>query len=617
MLLFCLPLMSQSTQNGKSHPLDSIPDKGKEKISVTNVEILNSIYQDYNPILFDGGILFTSDRLSKNSTKKKAAHFYFSPFDSLGNLQAPSVYKGGLNSSLQEGLASISHDEKTIVFSRAVRMPKQTNGFSDVRLYSATMKNGKWENEKKMVINMENVSSGHPAFSPEDDQLFFASNRPNGYGGTDIYVSEKINGVWTKPRNLGSQINTAKNELFPFVDKTGTLYFSSNRKTGIGQLDIYKAVKGKDGMWTYPVLLEAPYNSLFNDFGFYTHSDDNKSGYLSSNREGGLGGNDIYEWKVVEEGVDEKEINEEEFIGLGSNMNSLNTESEQERILKRDEENKAFLESVSIPETDEEKNGKINELESISSTKVNDKPLVLPIIYYDFNSDEIRDKDKNYLKDLAKYLKDNPSLILSIHSYSDPRGKKLYNKWLTKKRAERVMTYLVDLGVEQTRLNAEGKGELMPLTDAEGLDYSKSRKTEFVINNSKDELGDRTNTISELDLPKLQVSSIYYGFDSYKLNTDSKLEVEKLVRLLIENPELKVEIRSHTDARGNKKYNQWLSQKRANEVVRHLVSNGIQSSRLKAVGVGESELLNRCSDGVACSKKEHLENRRTEFVFVR
>jgi outer membrane protein OmpA-like peptidoglycan-associated protein len=726
MLLFCLSSIGQSTTLNSAHPLDLTATEGKQNLSITNLSILNSAYHDYCPVYFDDGILFTSDRIESGSMKRADANFYFSAFGNDGQHQEPILYESKLNSKFQEGIAAISPDGKTLVFSREIKQVQESNVLNDVRLYTATFTNGVWGNLKKMSINVKGYSSGHPAFSADGTELYFVSNRPGGFGGTDIYVSKLKKRKWGKPKNLGSIVNTSKNELFPFIDQNGILYFSANKKSGFGVLDIYMSSLNDNGIWIDPINMGEPINSSGNDFGFYKNLSD-ETGYFSSNRAGGLGGNDIYFWSI--ENNEEKEncvalsceltnedgehfnteraevqifnldnkiesqsftidngsldyclecgfdfvikvvcqnyyleeafvstknilcnkqeklsikmkmnhILEEESTGNGINMNSLDSLPEKINEKSRNEEKKNMLESISTLEmvddieleeskSDQEENNLLLNDEIKTKETINNTPTELPTIYYDFDSYQIREADEKYLEDLAIYLNSNPTLKLSINSYTDPKGKKAYNKWLSKRRAEMVMTYLVKTGIEESRLIPKGKGEIgeeqdFQSTSAQNDNYSNYRRTEFEIINSEEKLeninnSSESNPLKKVELHNTVLTNIFYEFDSFVLNENSSLEVDNLIAQIKDNPDHKVEIRSHTDSRGSKNYNQKLSQKRANEVVRYIISKGIDPSRLVAKGFGESELINHCSDGVTCSKDEHKKNRRTEFVFI-
>lgn len=232
--------------------------------------------------------------------------------------------------------------------------------------------------------------------------------------------------------------------------------------------------------------------------------------------------------------------------------------------------------------------------------------LNLTSIYYPFNSDDLDQNDKATLDELAMYLLEHPELRLNVSSYTDPRGTKAYNKWLAKKRAQKVIEYLLKNGVEQTRLIAKAEGEI-----SEVANYADARRTDLEIMTTEE-----STVESGLGNNNTYLSNIYYDFDAYQLNAPSRADLQKVIDHLLSRPELTVEVRSHTDARGSSKYNQWLSQKRANEVVRKMVAAGVGEDRIKGIGLGEKELVNDCSDGVACNKTKHAENRRTEFVFL-
>lgn len=744
LLLFCLPSNAQPTTESSSVSFLTILQSGEANYKITNAKSLNSERHDYCPYVLEDGILFTSDRTLESVANRSDANFYFAASDDNGQLQAPTFYESAINSTSQDGMASISPDGKLIVFSRDVSDEATTkSGFSDVRLYIASWENEAWTNIEKMSINVEDYSSGHPAFSPSGDALYFVSNRPGGYGATDVYVSKLENDEWSKPRNLGPTINSSKSELFPFMDESGVLYFSSNRLGGYGLLDIYASELSKNKVWESPINLGLPFNSEKNDFGFYKMQNKNK-GYLSTNRDGGEGGNDIFTWEALseldpvenivevftskgtqcvrvigqliasddatpidiedarvmitnltikkdqeiytKEGgrfeiclpcesefmisvfpedyymnntiVSTKGVNcsplenvnveiaitpiaAEDVTMSGSNMNNLDDQNQlsEEDLAKRNAKNKSMLESISIaedlevemespkevivvaPDISSPPEKSMLEVDEVETSKEKDPGIfsIIPTIYYEFDSYEIEEKDKTYLIDLGEYLNNNPDIRLSITSYTDPKGKRAYNKWLSKRRAEKVMEYLMTVGVDQQRLTAVGKGEEAIETNSElaSDDFSTSRRTEFAIINTTTAFSEVSTTDANENIAagETYLSKVYYGFDAYRLNGDSKTEVDQLVDQLKSRSNLQVEIRSHTDARGSEQYNQWLSQKRANEVVRYLVAQGIARNRLTAKGYGETMLINECADGVDCSKEQHLENRRTEFVF--
>jgi len=301
-------------------------------------------------------------------------------------------------------------------------------------------------------------------------------------------------------------------------------------------------------------------------------------------------------------------IDQKENPVSGKNMNSLTPDNKEtdETIKERNERNKSMLESISVAEEMEEEaileeeeieipvmEKEVSPVEetSVTKTETSTEPgeavfSEIPNIYYDFNSYKIAEKDKNYLSDLATYLKINPGLKLSIKAYTDKKGKKAYNKWLSKRRAEEVMTYLMESGLEKNRIEALGKGEEEMLKED-----SESRRVEFELVDTKTIAENSDISESTIEENFVYTSKIYYDFDQHVLNDISKEEVTELINQLRNNPEIKVEVRSHTDARGSEQYNQWLSQKRANEVVRFIVKQGIDRNRLKAKGFGWRDLF--------------------------
>jgi outer membrane protein OmpA-like peptidoglycan-associated protein/tetratricopeptide (TPR) repeat protein len=359
--------------------------------------------------------------------------------------------------------------------------------------------------------NVEEYSVGHPAITADGNTMYFVSDMPGGYGGTDIYYCNKLSeGKWSKPQNAGPVINTDGKEVFPFVDDDGTLYFSSDGHAGMGGLDIFKAV-GQKNAWSEPENMKYPVNSPNDDFSIFL-TETGSVGFLSSNRDGGVGDDDIYTF----------EYNPPTSLVL--------VVTTKERL-----ENNTL---VAVPGVD---------------LKLTNK------------SQETSDSYK-----------------------TDNNGQ-----------------FFVDLGCATSY---ELKGE------KEGYFNTRMKKFETSLCKTRHDSMFVEMVFDKIILNKpIVLENIYYDFDKWNIRPDAATELDKLVVILQENPEIKIELGSHTDCRGSSKYNQVLSQKRAESAVSYIISKGIDKNRITAKGYGETVLRNKCSDGVECSEAEHQLNRRTEF----
>lgn len=370
--------------------------------------------------------------------------------------------------------------------------------------------NSSWVETPFAYNNVKEYSVGHASLSANGNILYFASDMPGGQGGTDIWYSVKqSDGTWGAPENAGTEINTDKDELFPSIAPDGTLYFSSNGLPGMGGLDIFSST-GSKGQWAKAENLKYPVNSAGDDFAFISTevTDQGMAGYLSSNRNTGKGGDDIYSFNYTKPKI---------ILVLKGVTYNKNTKE-------------------ILPETSVTLFSGAREVIGKQSTKGDG--------IFIFELDE--DSDYKVLGQKTSYYSDSAMVSTKGITRSDTLYASLY---------------------------------LEPL-------FEVGKK--FVLEN------------------------IHYDFDKSNIRKDAAEILDELVRTMRDNPTLKIELSSHTDSRGSDSYNEALSQRRAQSAVDYLVSRGISRDRMVAKGYGERRLLNRCSNGVACSIAEHQENRRTE-----
>jgi len=500
-----------------------------------------------------------------------------------------SVFKM-VNSWYHEGPVCFSSDYNTMYFTRnnyfnghVTTMPDGTN---NLKIFTAQFDGRKWAQIREFPFNSNRYSVGHPALSPDNKTLYFISDMPGGYGETDIYKSEFVNGIWSKPVNLGENINTSGKEMFPYIDKNGNLYFSSNGHPGNGGLDMYVAENMNTG--EYKVInLAAPLNSTYDDFGLVFNTD-SLSGYFTSNRPGGKGDDDNYSFKVnkIELRVHALESVTKRMLS-GTKVSLLNT--------------KGKVEDSGIAGKD----GIVN-----FSVGADQKYQILAE-NSSYNSEEIHAKIKgslvNYIQDEDVFLKQSlPYLTIEI---------------IDKESGLIIPNALVDV--------SQGKYDEADLEDSNGIIRMKlNAETDYSFYVSAEAYFDKTVKFSSVgkspgeytmtvELEKLStgkqfvLEDLYYDLDKYNIRPDAAQVLDNLARILIDNPAVRIEIGSHTDSRASAVYNLDLSQKRSESVVDYLVSKGISRNRLVAKGYGETKLINKCADGVPCSELEHQANRRT------
>ena len=508
-----------------------------------------------------------------------------------------------LNTKYHEGPATFTKDGSRVIFTRNNytngQFRESTDGVNKLKLYTAVQVNGIWSQAEELPFNSDEYSTGHPTLSKDDQRLYFSCDRPGGFGGTDIYVSTWENGKWGEPANLGAEVNTKGNELFPFVDERGNIYYSSDGRPGLGDLDIYYTTLTPDGRKGQVTRnMGEPLNSAKDDFGIVTDAD-RMSGYFSSNRKRGGADDDVYRFTRTGSLYPCRElmvriIDAESKMPLANTSLALdNAVNDQQKTLKTDtagvaricldvESDFKFL--VSRDGYDDNKVG--------FSTRnlFDDKPSQLEIIL----------------------SKPKPPVISTL------RGR--VTTQTGKAPIAGVKVLLVsecDGTSEEATTDADGyyKFVIKP-----GCDYSiealKDKMGTTGGRIAKD--GSGTGNISMFkkgDIVKIE--NIYYDVNKADIRPDAAAELDKVVELMKKYPTMIIEMRSHTDSRATSSYNSMLSGKRARAAVAYLKANGIAGKRMIAKGYGESDLLNKCKDGVDCAEEEHQQNRRTEIKIIK
>lgn len=505
-----------------------------------------------------------------------------------------------LNSKYHEGPVTFFKDYKKLIFTRnnysKGRSRTSSDGVNKLKLYIATENGKHWGGVKELPFNSDDYSCGHPALSPDDSKLYFVSDMPGGFGGTDIYVVEYRDGNWSSPVNLGREINTEGNEMFPYLDENGNMYFSSDGHEGLGGLDVF-FVEMREGIPTSDIQnLGAPINSEKDDFGFITNAT-RSSGYFSSNRKRGYGDDNIY---------------------------SFTHGCRQLNILVYDAETKKPLASVDVRML---KNGENKELFVTGS---DGKVSVCMETGSDF---EFKAMKEGYESNGVSYgtfatsLKNKTSITMYLEKSKAP----LIKGTIVSEVNQRPMQ-----GAVVTLKNNKDGSKQQVVTGADGrYEFQTKKEGEYSVSASKDRYAENTESLGKVkqsrkspktveqnlglvgqgDIFKLE--NIYYDFGQYFIRPDAAKELEtKLVPLLKKYPDMQIEVRSHTDSRSTDAYNAKLSENRARAVLDYLAARGVNTKRVIAKGYGESELLNNCSDGISCTEDQHQANRRTEFKIL-
>jgi outer membrane protein OmpA-like peptidoglycan-associated protein len=497
---------------------------------VKNLDLLNTPASEYSPAYLNNELYYTSSR--GNGRIYDATGTPFTNIYKVASRGAnvdvatitalpPSINTENVNN----GTVAFSPDGKMMIFGKGNTGRKK--GTEDVDLYIARYRNGQWGDPQIITgsINTPRSWDSTPAFSPDGRTVYFASNREGGYGGTDIYAAQiDSRGRFSRIRNLGPEINTAGNEMFPYVAEDAKFYFASDAHPGFGGLDIF-VVKRVNGKTTIENLGE-PVNSNGDDFGIFLVRPDR--GFLVSNREGGKGDDDVYTF--VNEDPDLRVVN-------------------------------YYLAGVTYTPD------KAGKLQILPNTKVS---------LIDANSNVMQDymtgTDGKFL--FRVYENENYNLIGEQDGY------------LVKRQTYTTLGKTVD-----------------PKT-----------LTELITNITLDTVV----ILDKIEINKVfKLENIYFEFDSVRITSTAATELDKLVQLLIDNPDIRIEMGSHTDSVGSNSYNYELSKGRAESTVRYLIEHGISADRLTARGYGEEVPIARNTNPDGTDNKAGRDmNRRTEFKIL-
>ncbi len=431
----------------------------------------------------------------------------------------PEKIKGDINTRFHESSLVFSTDYKndTVIYFTRNNFFKNKKAYGaedelNLKIFSAIKEKGVWKENKNLRINSDYYSTGHPYVSPGRTRLYYTSDRPGGYGGTDIYYSDiHPRGGIGAPVNAGPVVNTEGNEMFPFINSEGVLFFASDGHVGFGQLDIYSTISNENEEIVDVVNLGTPVNSPSDDFAFYAH-EDGITGYLSSNREGGLGGDDIYKFKftpelslegIVIDGVNLKPLDSVKIAIFNQKTGAQEGEALTDangyyRMYINRERNYVIEASRKTHPT---KNVYFNTYTTPLTTKVISQNITLePVmdvkllanldkIYFDFNKSNIRPDAAKELNKVVKLMTVTyPDMIIHLEAHTDPIGSHAYNDNLSERRAKSTYDYLIEHGVlKEHILSYKGYGKRRLINhctsrkDCTDEELELNRRTEFPI----------------------------------------------------------------------------------------------------------------------------------------
>lgn len=628
-------------------------DLSRSEVQIKNESGINTEELEFSPVFYENGLVFITTQYEQGkygiidvNTGTNIMSIYRAARNEEGALSNPQPFAKELLSTMHEGSVSFNSTGEVLYFTR--NSSKETtvssgNYRKQLNIYAAQNNGGRWENITEMPFNELGYNTIHPSIAPDMDELYFASNRPGGYGGYDLYMVKKIGGEWSSPINLGPQVNTPNNEVFPYIHADGTLYFTSDGHGGKGGTDIFFTIKERE-VWKKPVNLGEPFNSANDDLGFIIDLD-KKNGYFSSNRSGGKGKDDIYSFSLQPNknaGKDELLVNVIDASSSQSiegakvtriNLSEVTIDSE-DLIISEDSGGVITLQvkpSASDTEftTDDEGKTILNLAKGEYVLRVSKEgylPYQIKIKMPDANKGAL-------LVPLNKALDCIPftGIVTSGNKRPQP-GITVVIRDVVTKQEIRVITdnngkyesclkcgkqydvFALRGNNSSSSINISTAGQPCSGESALSRDINISSG---IVGYGKNADGSNVGSAPITEGTIILLPNIYFNFNDHALRPDAKTDLDLVAKMLKVYTEMVIEMGSHTDARGGDDYNRKLSERRSQSTVEYLVSLGIPQERLTAVGYGETKPRNRCVNGVKCSDQLHQENRRTEVRILK
>lgn len=460
-------------------------ERPRTRYVVKKAPLFNSPRADYSPMFLDKNldqIFFTTNREKATGTSHseitgmKRGDIYVSRKDEQGRWKQPEPVEGGLNTEADEGIISFSPDGQTMYLTRARRSDTSD---TSVEIYTSRRSDATWSEPQKFEIIADTISAfGHPAVSPDGTYLYFTSDMPGGYGGLDIWrinLKERAGSL----ENMGPQINTAGNEMFPYSRTDSLLYFSSDGHPGFGGLDLFRGRLNTTGDFWSVENMGLPMNSKGDDFGITFGS--GESGFFSSNREDGRGRDHIYSFELpdIHITISGYVVDKDDEPVPNAIIRIVGDDGSNQKEISRDDGSFRFNLDRGVRYVMKAgATGYLNQKQEFTSDSAEEdadygidfilaavnKPQVIENIFYDFDKATLRPESKSALDELAGLMRENPHVTIELGAHTDRKGSEEYNMALSERRAQSVIDYLISAGIAADRLSPKGYGESVPKT---------------------------------------------------------------------------------------------------------------------------------------------------------
>lgn len=653
----------------------------------------NSPDADFSPAFYPGGLLLVSERGNSAYIKsvfpwnnRRWLDLFLCSGDNDSSLTSTVRLSDRINSKYHEGPVSFAAERNLLAFTRNNcidgKVQRSSDHINKLSIFFTSPQGKKWSKPYGFTYNNREYSVGHPAFGNNGNTLWFISDMPGGFGGTDIYVSYFQDNTWTKPENLGPSVNSEGNEMFPYVMNDSMLYFASNGWGGLGGLDIFRYSLDQKAQ-SKPENIGSPVNSSGDDFGLIMRPGA-RAGFFTSNREGGRGSDDIYRFTYSPKPsailiIDQDEVKPVEKVLVSWNIEGetpgkefiTDAEGKIETALKPCQWYQFLVKADGYPE-------KTIPIQTACPAKPGEeirilikKPKLYGNVFNKYLNTDIEGATVKLFdlsignKEIATATTDLKGffrlMLTPCHEYKVvaqkegfPETSRIFKAPCNDKQEDiavklgtgvapqRGVTLQLFITDEQTGTPVSGakvrimdsRGEINDfiadekgyvetlLLDGSSYTLASSRVGFFSTSKSRSTIdvskADR-KIIKDLKLLRLKeggviaLEGIFYDLAKFDIRSDAMPVLDYVVQVMEENPLMKIELGSHTDAQGSDAENLILSEKRAKAAAEYIISKGIQAGRISGKGYGETQLKNKCGNGVKCPDKLHQENRRTEI----
>jgi outer membrane protein OmpA-like peptidoglycan-associated protein len=513
-------------EKNKDYLAEIKKNSGRYKIKDAGI---NSKYTDFGTAFMGNKLVYASSRETDDAGAIKAkwtgqsyTNLFAADIAADGSIGLPTKLSKTLNSKFNESTPAFTRDGKTMYFTRNDFLDKKRgqdkSKTTNLKIYRAFLINNDWTNVEELPFNSSEYNVAHPALSPDDKTLYFASDMIGTQGLSDLFKVKILeDGTFGQIQNLGSKINTPGRETFPFISDKNELYFATDGHPGLGGLDVFVSKLDEKNSYSEPTNVGKPINDKTDDFAFIIDTNSNV-GFFTSNRDGGNGFDDIYNF------IEKRPLTcQQSLVG------------------------------------------------AVTEAATGDYLADAEVTLVDSAFQEIK---KMYADEYGMYTFE----VLCGQTYYIKAFKSGFDV------AENKIVITTESGKTSDAIKLTKKSAPLKIGD---------------------------------NLAKFfNIKMIYFDLSKAVVRNDAALELEKILDVMLQNPKMVIDIRSHTDCRATAKFNEDLSSRRAAATVEWLVKNGVEPNRLTGKGYGESKLLNKCADGIVCTEEEHQANRRSEFIII-